>query len=718
MDERGALRLRLLADRVRLEEIGALGNPYVRVGGDVRLEGTVTGTVGDPRIEAEVGSQRILLNGQTFDGVEGRVRWQSGVLSMLPLRLHRGAATYVAEGWLQLAGETAAGLSLDVRQGRLATLLAISGSPLYMDGTLDGRLTLSGPLRNPRAEMTVSLRDGHYNGYPIRSASGQVVLSDRRVTIHDLEVVPEQGHLRAQGFVDLGGASEIEIGGEGVAVDALRRVLRLRQPLAGTMDFTLQMSGPLRDPVVGLSLQMTNFGVGGALTDQVLGQVFYEAGLIHIQQILIDAHGQRARIEGQIPARADTLSLDPTRPLSLRLSTDRADLGLLRLVIPAIEEAAGELQMRLDVGGTTAVPEMTGFARVRDGRVRVRGLAQAIERINLEARFDQSRGVVERLTAELGGGRLEAAGQVTFRDLRPDTVDLRLRAAAVRLDAPPFYTGLVDGELHLDGAVIRPRLSGRVVLSAGELLLAVPASGAARDAPGIPLAFAIDLVAGERLFVIAGPARMGLAGQLRLGGTPAAPTLAGTVTAGAGEYRALGTTFVLEEGTAVFQEFRGIEPMISARARTRLGDVTVFVHIHGTPGEMQLSLSSDPPMSHERIVALLAAQAGIAQALEGDIEALLRRQLTRLLFGEFEARLLEALGLGELRIEYDMERPLQLRLGRFVVENLYLALTTIFETQIRFIWALEYRFSPGVALAFTQDRQGLWLILLRARAVW
>jgi translocation and assembly module TamB len=538
------------------------------------------------------------------------------------------------------------------------------------------------------------------------------------VTIHDLEVVPEQGRLRAQGFVDLGGASEIEIGGEGVAVDALRRVLRLRQPLAGTMDFTLQMSGPLRNPVLGLSLQMTNFGIGGALTDQVLGQVFYEAGLIHIQQILIDAHGQRVRIEGKIPARADTLSLDPTRPLFLRLSTDRADLGLLRLVIPAIEEAAGQLQLRLDVGGTTAVPEMTGFARVRDGRLRVRGLAQTIERINLEARFDQSRGVVERLTAELGGGRLEAAGQVTFRDLRPDTVDLRLRAAAVRLDAPPFYTGLVDGDLHLDGAVIRPRLSGRVVLSAGELLLAVPASGAAGDAPGIPLAFAIDLVAGERLFVIAGPARLGVAGQLRLGGTPAAPTLAGTVTAGAGEYRALGATFVLEEGTAVFQEFRGIEPMISARARTRLGDATVFVHIHGTPGQMHLSLSSDPPMSHDRIVALLAAQAGIAQALEGDIEALLRRQFSRLLFGEFEARLLEALGLGELRIEYDMERPLQLRLGRFVVENLYLALTTVFETQIRFVWALEYRFSPGVALAFTQDRQGLWLILLRARSVW
>jgi autotransporter translocation and assembly factor TamB len=577
---------------------------------------------------------------------------------------------------------------------------------------------LAGPLANPRAELNVSLRDGHYNRYPLRSASGQLALSDRRVEIRDLEVMSKQGRLRAQGFVDLDGASEIEIGGEGVEVDALRPVLRLRHPLAGTMDFTLQVSGPLRDPVVGLSMQAADFGLGAPAVDRVLGQVFYRDGLINIQQILIEAHGQRARIEGQIPARADTLSLDPTRPLSLRLSTDRVDLDMLRLAIPAIEEAAGELQARVDVSGTTAEPRMAGFARVRDGRLRLGGLTPAIERIQLDMLFDQSRAVVERLQAQLGGGGLEGAGHVTFRDLRPDVLDLRLGGTAVRLAVPPYYTGRLDGEVRLGGTASRPRLTGRVALSAGELLVAVPAGAGVGGEPATPLAFAVDLVAGDGLSVVTGPMRLGVTGQLHLGGTLGSPTLAGTVTTGTGEYRAFGTTFVLERASALFQEFRGIEPVVTARARTRVGDVSVFLDISGTPGQMQLSLSSDPPLSHDRIVGLLAAQAGISQALEGNIEALLRQQLTRLLFGEFEARLRQALALSELRIEYDFESPLRLRVGGFLIENVYLALTTVFDARIRFIWALEYRFSPSVALALTYDQRGVWLTVLRARFVW
>jgi len=202
-----------------------------------------------------------------------------------------------------------------------------------------------------------------------------------------------------------------------------------------------------------------------------------------------------------------------------------------------------------------------------------------------------------------------------------------------------------------------------------------------------------------------------------VGGTAARPALAGGGTGG-GEYRAFGTTFVVEEGTAVFQEFRGVEPLVSARARTRVADVTVFVHVAGTPGQMQVSLSSDPELPHERIVQLLAAQAGIQQALAGDVEALLRQQLARFLLGEFEVRLRQLLGLSELRIEYDFEQPLRLRLGRFLVENLYLTLTTVFDTQTRFLWALEYRFARHYALVFSHDTLGVWMVLLRASFTW
>ncbi|MDR7395124.1 MAG: translocation/assembly module TamB domain-containing protein, partial [Armatimonadota bacterium] len=228
----------------------------------------------------------------------------------------------------------------------------------------------------------------------------------------------------------------------------------------------------------------------------------------------------------------------------------------------------------------------------------------------------------------------------------------------------------------------------------------------------------LELVAGQGLSVAAGPVRLQVGGGLHVGGSLTGPALSGTVTGRGGEYRAFGTTFVVEEGVAVFQEFRGTEPVLSARARTRVGDVTVFVHLAGTPGQMQVRLTSDPELPHDRIVQLLAAQAGIERALGGEVEAALRQQLARFLLGEFEQRVRQLLGLAELRIEYDFEKPLRLRLGRFLLQDLYLTLTTVFDTETRFLWALEYRFARHYALAFSHDTAGIWMILLRANFTW
>jgi len=62
-----------------------------------------------------------------------------------------------------------------------------------------------------------------------------------------------------------------------------------------------------------------------------------------------------------------------------------------------------------------------------------------------------------------------------------------------------------------------------------------------------------------------------------------------------------------------------------------------------------------------------------------------------------------ALGLSEFTIQYDFSRPLQLRIGRLIVRDLYLRLTTIFEQPTRFVAALEWRFYRNVMLTLSAD---------------
>ncbi|MCS7235413.1 MAG: translocation/assembly module TamB domain-containing protein [Armatimonadota bacterium] len=712
----GHLQLWFSADPTRLEEVPQLRSAALRLSGQLAARGQVTGTVDAPVVEAQLSADRVQVNGETFHHVQGDVRWARGTLEARALRLHRGGASYSVEGRLSLSDDPMVDLVLEAKDADLLSLLAMVGVNLDADGRLSGRLALSGPLSRPRAELDVRLADGRLRGYRFPSASARAVLEDGRVVLQDVEVVASQGRLRAQGTVDLRGQTEVEVAGLGLEASAVSTLARLRTPLVGTLDFTVQLSGDLRDPTAGLALEVRGFGVAGAQVDRLTAHAIYRDGFLELEQLLLEEDGQRVRARGRLPLRLRQLEADPQGPVDFVASTDRADLGFLRL-LPFVQEAEGPVEASLRVQGTVADPRMEGFVRADGGRLKLRGLDPALERIQLDVSFDHTRAALRQFRADLGGGAVEATGEARFEGLRLQGYRLQVSPRGTRVRVQPYLQAAVDGTAEVAGTATRARLAGRLVLSSGELVAATPPRGPNGAAP-FPVDLDLELLAGEGLFVIAGPVRLQMGGALHVGGTVGQPALSGTVRGRGGEYRAFGTTFTVEEGVAVFQEFRGTQPVVSARATTRVGDVTVFVDLSGTPDQMQVRLRSDPELPHDRIVQLLAAQAGIQQALGGQVEAALRQQLTRFLLGEFEQRLRQLLGLQELRVEYDFEKPLRLRMGRFLLQDLYLTLTSVFDAETRFLWALEYRFARHYALAFSHDTAGVWMVLLRANFAW
>ncbi|MDR7416726.1 MAG: translocation/assembly module TamB domain-containing protein [Armatimonadota bacterium] len=704
---------------LRLEEVGALRVPSIQVQGSVDLVGTVRGTPRQPVVSAEVRSRDLALNGLRFGTAGGVVSWRPGVLALGPLEMARGSERYTLEGTVRLEEIPTLDLQLRTESGRLGTLLRLSRSPLSADGDLTGRLTLRGPMEDLTATLALALVDGHLGGYPIRRAAGELQLQGRAVTVRSLELEARQGVIRAQGTFNLTGETDIELSGEGIELEALRALTGIRTPLLGTLDFTLQLSGTRQEPVAGLSLEAREVGIAGVQVDRVLGQAYYREGELVLEQVLAEKSGYRARAAGRLPLRSGSLRVDPSRPLSLEASTDRVDLGILHLWFPHLVEAAsGVLTAHLRVSGTPDSPRWEGEAGVADGRVQFRAFRPALEGVSGRIRFDGQVARLEDLHGRLGEGVVEASGELAFQALRPDQVHLSLTASQARMQTP-VYRGLVDARLLLEGPVQQPRLGGRVTLRAGEVILPMAEGGGVPGRTGfVPLRLDLELVAGEGLFAVAGPVRLAVSGRLHLAGSPARPELEGTVTGRDGEFTALGRTFRVESASAQFQRFRGTTPFVSARARTEVQGVTVFANLEGPPGDLQVQLTSDPPLPPERLGALLAGEVGLPSAVRGDVEELLRQQLSRLVLGEFAARVRRALGLEELRIEYDSERPLRLRVGGLLLQNLYLALTTTFTDPLQFIWSLEYRFSPNLALTLTYDTRNIWLVFLRSRFVW
>jgi len=220
--------------------------------------------------------------------------------------------------------------------------------------------------------------------------------------------------------------------------------------------------------------------------------------------------------------------------------------------------------------------------------------------------------------------------------------------------------------------------------------------------------------------VNAGGLRLQVGGGVRVSGTSSAPRLSGEVVAERGTFVAFNTTFRLVEGRASFSEFRGTTPFIDAVAETRVSVPTerdnqgrpiaferavVRLHVTGTPDALALQLTSDPPFSRSELIAALGRESRFAMLFTGgtDLEAALLSELSNALFGQVGRAVASALGLEEFTLEYDSERQLSLRVGRLLIDDVYLTWTSEFGTPRRTIWALEYRLSPTRRVSFSVD---------------
>ncbi len=195
---------------------------------------------------------------------------------------------------------------------------------------------------------------------------------------------------------------------------------------------------------------------------------------------------------GTAPAARGTLVIDgrvaiaPDRAFDLAIEGG-LDLGMFRQV--AGSRVAGEARVKLQVGGTGALPDLRGEVSIENGRGRLGPVW--VSGVQLMAHLEGARARVERLEASLLGGRLTASGMLPLRELPPgspahlrfeagdlDLSRLALSRSEAGADAPSLFVS-VTGELEasapdLDAVAGRGRFTrfeedspeGRIALAA------------------------------------------------------------------------------------------------------------------------------------------------------------------------------------------------------------------------------------------------------------
>ncbi len=717
IDLSGALDLSLSADGVRLADIPSIGTLGFAPDGTVSLSGAVTGTLRDPDLSGTLVSPNLSIHGQTFEA-SGVVDYRGHTLTLSPLQLSQGDQRYRVTGHVYDGPRPAADLTFSVERGRIDTVVAAAGitPAISVRGTIDGTVGLQGPLSDPAAHLALSMHDGEVGGVPVGTGTADLTLTHGTVDIRKLVLSPAQGQLAAQGRVELRGTSDVEVSGQNLDANVLRPFFHTTQTLAGSLNFTMQWTGPTDNPTAGLSMEAFGAGIPGATADRMASVAFYKDGIVTIETGTIEKGARKLLVAGTVPLVPGRFTPAPDGPLKVQVSLEDADLSLLTLFTPEIQDASGTVAGQVSIGGTVAAPLMSGTVESHGGRFRFAPVATPIENVNADIAFSQSEILVRSLSATVGAGTMETQGTIGIKNLQPSTVALDLAAKGVTLQIPGLYSGGLDGTLHLGGPATQPTLAGDVTVSHGQVALA--ASPAAGGGGPIPVGLDVAVKLGDNVAYAQGPVRAELSGGIHVGGTLARPALSGEIRALNGTLALFGTPYTVTDGSVVFSEASGLNPQISAHAQAMYGDTRVFLDINGVLPSPAITWSSDPPMAQDKILALVAGTSG---ASGGSPTAF----LSQMVLGSITQTLQQALRLDTLTISYDTQSPLTLQIGKYIFKNVYLSLSEVIgrssvttlpsigslaplnpSGQPYTVLGIQYYLSPSVSLTYNVDSLG------------
>ena len=304
-------------------------------------------------------------------------------------------------------------------------------------------------------------------------------------------------------------------------------------------------------------------------------------------------------------------------PLALNLNAN-LDLGLLQSADRDFY-SSGTVTMITSVRGSFAQPRANGRVELKNANINYSGAPNGLSNANGVILLNGTNATIEKLTGESGGGKITLTG---FAGLGAGSnvpnFNLSARATRVRVR----YSGISatsDAIITLTGNIRRSLLAGTVTVEriayasssdAGSLLSSVSVPPSTPSAPSRLLSgmrLAIHVLTAPDIQVVTTYAnRLAVLANLTVRGTAETPGILGRVSVTDGQLVFFGNTYTVSTGTVNFYNPTAIAPVLNLSLDTVAQGVNVTIGVTGPMNDLKLSYRSDPPLTFEQIVQLLA----------------------------------------------------------------------------------------------------------------
>jgi translocation and assembly module TamB len=487
----------------------------------------------------------------------------------------------------------------------------------------------------------------------------------------------------------------VVVSGQSFDLATLRPLLPPALNLEGVYQLSAALFDPLGEPRGALALTggttraRVAFGeqqvFATEITDARAGVTLAERRLT-LQASFADPGGGSAELTAAV---ADLAAEDSAVEGTLRAQW--SELGFLALLVPQLEEVAGELAIDLRAGGTVDEPTVEGRATLERGRITAPRFGLAVEAIEASATSADGRALSLAATGRAGDGVLSVTGTTALDPANGWPTRLALRGEGVpivqRADVTVFATPNLDVEIALPrvsvtGSVLVPRaaveleaLPAQAVRPSADAVVH-GVSGEPATVQPLRVSTAVELTLGDDVRYSGLNLDTTVSGALQLQTEPNRSAVATGALRLAGTYNAYGQTLDLERGQLLFNGPLD-NPGLDVSAVRTIDSVRAGVELTGTLRQPETRVFSTPAMSEADALSYLLFGRPASGAGDGfETEQTSTLQAAALSLGLQQAlpvvqRIGSTLGLDELSVQSTATDAGALMAGKYLSPRVY-----------------------------------------------
>ena len=571
------------------------------------------------------------------------------------LHAHGSIGLARSADWLSTLEGSRYDLDASVRNLDLSLWLpALGMRAVPVTGRASGEASLRGrfPLISARGEAGIT--GGTLGPLTLDTAEITLHSAGRRVAIDHAALTTPELVATAAGTLGLDAAQPLDVrihAATNQLAQLVYQTTRRRVPVSGSFESTLTVGGTYRAPTFTAGFDGSGVSAYGIPISSLFGEMRLSRGALVLSDAGMTFAKGQATLAGSLPLELSPLRLGaPDQPISFDLDIVGLDPSILAAAFGHETELEGLVDGHVGLSGTIERPAIVGRISLAHGSYVSDFQRVPLTQMVADIVFDHSSASIGRLSARAGSGLLAGSGVIEFPGLGTSALSFSLHGAArgAQLDFPAFGSGTLDATLSATKkAGATALLAGSVKISNATLPFASFVKAATESgstaALRLPIAFDVKATAGRNVRVRGSGYGAGLdigaTGSVQLGGTLAAPTLAGAFQSTGGTLTYFDRAFRVREGSVRFDAADGVLPTLHAvattnvvnpdpdRVRNPYGSAEVTITVDGPIRGLRIGLESNPAgYSRDEILALIAPFGGFIGGIAFSRQSMLSRQ--------------------------------------------------------------------------------------------